>query len=130
MMLKRRNQPLLLLTALFFCVIFSASSQYQTQDDGYGDYYQENNAGMYGQDTMFQDYDEGKLHKSNGIGLPVIVTSVVGWIVGAKFHTGRAVSKMKRQHNKAQKVRRAIYFLISVSILGQPSLICTFVYVF
>ena len=103
--------------ALTYTIIYLSAvccQQYQDYeaygDTGGGDYYQDNAAGgdsYYGQDTLFQDFEEGKAKKEagRGIGLPVVITSLAGWLVGGKFHSGRVVSKLKRQHHKDQKVR-------------------------
>jgi len=131
--MKTQFRHTAVLSLAVLCLAYVHSQEYQ---DGYGggggggggyDYnngYDDSGGGgggdvdrqytsTYGQDTLFEDYAEGKIRKVEGGGggvLPAAVTTIVGWFVGGKIHSGKAISKLKRKHQREQKDLYTTYY--------------------
>lgn len=100
-----------------------ALSFVQAQDQGgynddYGEYaeYQDYNNNDYEQeDDLYYDYAERDQRKNSpavgGVGAAKLVaTGVASWIMGARFHSGRAAKELKRRHKSEQKKLYSQYY--------------------
>lgn len=100
-----------------------ALSFVQAQDQGgynddYGDYadYQDYNNNDYGQeDSLYYDYAEHDERKNSPAGggagtIKLVATGLASWIMGARFHSGRAVKELKRKHKSEQKKLYSQYY--------------------
>jgi len=91
------------------------------QDDGnygndYGEYaeYQDYNNDYNQEDNMYYDYEENKNAPAaaGGVGgaAKLVATGLASWILGAGFHSGRAVKELKRKHKGEQKKLYSQYY--------------------
>jgi len=71
-------------------------------------------ANDYNQDSMYHDYAQKQAQKEGGAGGggmgKLILGGAVGWLVGGKVHSGRAVKKIKKKHMKEQKALYTQYY--------------------
>lgn len=93
----------------------------QAQDEqGYNDYgeyadYQDYNNEYQQEDSLYYDYAERENQKNTpaagGAGVvKLVATGAVSWILGATFHSGRAVKDLKRKHKSEQKKLYSQYY--------------------
>lgn len=104
---------------LFFKIVAAIAvlSFIQAQEEAYNDYgeyaeYQDYNGDYPQEDNLYYDYEQQKnTPAAGGAGtIKLIATGVVSWILGANFHSGRAVKEMKRKHKSEQKKLYSQYY--------------------
>mmetsp|Transcript_4738 Transcript_4738/g.13675 ORF Transcript_4738/g.13675 Transcript_4738/m.13675 type:complete len:253 (-) Transcript_4738:650-1408(-) len=110
------------LYVVFAVATIVALSFVQAQDQGgynddYGEYaeYQDYNNNDYAQeDSLYYDYaerDQLKNSPAGGVGtIKLVATGIASWIMGARFHSGRAVKELKRKHKSEQKKLYSQYY--------------------
>jgi hypothetical protein len=91
---------------LFSCVVGVSSAQrndyYHQGDDDYQDY-----AG----DNLYADYASKQAAAGGGGGMgKALAFGAIGWFVGGKIHSKRAVNKVKKKHLADQKELYAQYY--------------------
>lgn len=103
--------------------VYAAPTDYSNDYGEYNDYQDDNN-NEYGQeqDNLYYDYAERHQHKKGdgtvagdvvggGSGvIKLVMTGVSAWVMGAKFHSGRAVKELKRKHKSEQKKLYSQYY--------------------
>jgi len=104
-----------------FITIIVAPAFAQGQDDynnNYGEYaeYQDYNNDYQQEDNLYYDYAEREQQKNSpatgggGGVVKLIATGVASWILGGRFHSGRAVKDLKRKHKSEQKKLYSQYY--------------------
>jgi len=109
----------------FFKVLATivALSLVRAQEDAnynndYGDYaeYQDYNNDYPQDDSLYYDYAEREQQKNSpaagGVGgaAKLVATGLASWVLGARFHSGRAVKELKRRHKSEQKKLYSQYY--------------------
>lgn len=109
----------------FFKVVATivALSLVRAQEDAnynndYGDYaeYQDYNNDYPQDDSLYYDYAEREQQKNSpaagGVGgaAKLVATGLASWVLGARFHSGRAVKELKRRHKSEQKKLYSQYY--------------------
>eukprot|EP00534_Pseudo-nitzschia_fraudulenta_P003730 CAMPEP_0201133242 /NCGR_PEP_ID=MMETSP0850-20130426/48180_1 /ASSEMBLY_ACC=CAM_ASM_000622 /TAXON_ID=183588 /ORGANISM="Pseudo-nitzschia fraudulenta, Strain WWA7" /LENGTH=255 /DNA_ID=CAMNT_0047403817 /DNA_START=260 /DNA_END=1027 /DNA_ORIENTATION=+ len=100
-----------------------ALSFVHSQDDSgynndYGEYadYQDYNNDYQQEDNLYYDFAEREQQKNapatEGAGgvMKLVATGLASWIMGARFHSGRAVKDLKRKHKSEQKKLYSQYY--------------------
>lgn len=103
--------PASLLLPFLLC---TPSTLGQNYDDDYQEYQDYADYGAQ-QDTLYHDYAERQESKSvgnpSGAGIgKLIATGAATWILGAKYHCGKATKKLKRKHQSEQKKLYSQYY--------------------
>jgi len=109
----------------FFKVVATivALSLVRAQEDvnynnDYGDYaeYKDYNNDYPEDDSLYYDYAEREQQKNSpaagGVGgaAKLVATGLASWVLGARFHSGRAVKDLKRRHKSEQKKLYSQYY--------------------
>lgn len=103
----------------FFEIIATivALSFVRAQDDynNYGEYadYQDYNNEYQQEDSLYYDYAEREQQKNSpatGSAIKLVATGLASWILGGRFHSGRAVKDLKRKHKSEQKKLYSQYY--------------------
>ena len=97
----------LLRTLLLLASAASPALAQDYRDDGYYD--QGGNYGSY-DDSVGDYFDKGQQPAAGGISMGKLAGgSVVGWFLGAKIHSKRAATKLKKKHSKERAAFVQLY---------------------
>lgn len=114
----------------------SITSTVSAQDAGYdnndygGDYGDYQDYAQEEQDDLYYDYAEKKGDAAAMPGGPggagamkLVATGITAWVLGAKFHVGRATKELKRKHKSEQKKLYSQYYNDVYKLGDQNSLL-------
>lgn len=104
----------LVFVIIAFVALVRAQDGYYNNDEGdYADYQDYNNDYGQDEDGLYYDYDQQKNAPAAGGfngAAKLVVTGVASWIMGGRFHSGRAVKELKRKHKSEQKKLYSQYY--------------------
>lgn len=103
-----------IVAAIAVLSVIKAQEEYYNDNDDFAEY-QDYNNDYNPEDNLYYDYAEREQQKNSpaaggGGAIKLVATGVVSWILGATFHSGRAMKEMKRKHKSEQKKLYSQYY--------------------
>jgi len=107
-------------SSLFPIIAVAYAQNDYGNDYGDGDFNDYNNDYGQEQDNLYYAYAERQQQKKGdgaavaagggGNAIKLVASSLAAWVMGAKFHAGRAVKELKRKHKSEQKKLYSQYY--------------------